>query len=258
MNTSDRLKLLVEYFGSSRGGIPLWQVWQEYLGVSPAQGHDESIAASAIVLKEIRSLEATLRKIGVGEGAYRHTFDILRNCWSPTQLSANWSSFKDSINKAGVVSVLVWASWATREKGENVISEEMFNNLTEKIAAQEILLEAVEMPPAIYEMLHRHIDELRSAIRFYKITGVQPVVDIVHRQMGEVTTAPKEVVDDLINGSTEAKNAFSKGVEIIVAAGKVADSGLKVAKFATEMKRLSQSAWEAGKSLIEYFPKDIS
>ncbi|WP_212646601.1 hypothetical protein [Delftia sp. PE138] len=258
MNTADRLKSLVEYFGGAKSSHPIWQVWQEYLSVSPAQGHDEAIAACAIVLQEIRSLEAALKRMGVGEVAYRSTFETLRSCWSPTQLSANWSNFKDSVNRVGVVSVLAWASWAIRDKSENAVSDEILQSLTEKMAAQEVLLETVDMPPAIFEMLHRHIDELRRAIKFYKVTGIQPVVDIVHRQLGEVTTAPEDVVDELINSSPEAKNAFSKGIDIIVTAGKVADSGLKVAKFATEIKRISQSLWDAGKGLIEYFPRDIS
>lgn len=228
-------------------------VWRSYLDIDPAETHDEAVNVSAMVIREIKSLEATLKRLKVNENAYKPAFDQLKKAWSPTQLSDNWSKYSDTFGNLGLISVLHWSSWAVKEKSENPVSEEIFEKLLDKLEEQEELLNTKDMPASIYEMLHRHVEELRQAIRYYKITGIQPVVDTVRKQVGEMATTSTDVVE-LSEASPEAKKAMQKGFEVIAEAAKVAENGSKLFKFAGEVRRLGGDVVDTITGLIQNIP----
>lgn len=256
MNNADRILDMVKFFSKKEPTKPMHEAWSSYLGLSSSGDLYDVVQLSSTVLAEVRLLDSMLSRMGVPADAYKYALENLKSAWSPTQLNSPWSNFKDGVTSSGLISVLNWASWSIRDRNEMPISEDLLSELYDKLEEQEELLNDVNLPPSIYEMLHRHVEELSLALRFLKITGVKPVVDTVHRQMGEMSTAPKEVIEELDRGGPVAKSVFKSGIDLILSAGKVADSASKITKFAGDLKQLSQSAWGGMVQLIDYLPKD--
>lgn len=254
MNSANRLIAIVEHFRAREPNRSMSKAWQAFLGSDANADPDEPTLIATKVLQEIKSLDSTLSRMGVPPDAYRQALDTLKSAWSPTQLSQAWSGFQESVTRVGTVAVLHWAAWATRAQDDPVVNDELFGELLQKLHEQEALLSRTDLPPSIQEMLGRHVDELRDAVRFYRITGVKPIVDAVHRQVGEIRTAPADVADELSASTAEAKGAFQKGLELLAVAGKVADSGSKIAKFGQDLYKYGSVGWESAVKLIGTAP----
>lgn len=253
MNTALRLIPLLNHFSTTNPKQSMLKAWQAYFGGEGVCDADEVVALSALVIKEIKSLESVLSRMGVPHPAYGNAFHVLKAAWSPTQLSAGWASFQDGATRAGVMSVLHWAAWAIQEKNDIEIDDNLLNALIDKIETQEDILRNDEIPTVLREMLQRHVSELREAVKFYKICGIQAVADTVRKQMGEMATTPKEIIN-LKETSESSRAAFKQGVEIIVEAGKVAESGSKFFKFASEIKKIGGDTIDTIVAMIQNNP----
>lgn len=225
-------------------------IWQRYLGLETSGSEEEVLIATQAVLAEIRQAERKLIEIGVPVELFAEAATQMRNAFSPTQLHASFSNHREAIIKRAVPLALQWASWSLIRFNENDIPEESIRSLQDSLAAQETILKETTLPASLREMLARQVAELKTALVLYKISGIQPLVDAVNKQSGELRHAPVEMVKEVNSGPPEAKSAVHNACRLLEQVAKVADEGSKVMKFGQELYALTTSSWQFGQQLL--------
>ena len=71
------------------------------------------------------------------------------------------------------------------------------------------------MPAGLREMLERQTTGLRRALHLYKIQGIAPVQKIVSDSIGELATAPHDLVAEVEASPSSVKQAFEQGKKMI-------------------------------------------
>ena len=145
---------------------------------------------------------------------------------------------------------LQWASWALSQFDENEIDDEAMESLQASLAEQEKLLQEINLPAGLREMLERQTAALRRALHLYKIQGVAPLRKVVTDSVGELTTASSELVASVETGEPKVKQVLKQGMALIGKVAEVADKGSKAIKFGKEVYELGTGAWTSFKWLL--------
>lgn len=244
MNPASRLTAVIEAFLPIAHGDPQLSGWHRWLSTVGAPVSDDSVMlALRSVRKELRTLEAKLKQLGVPEPLYRKALNGLNEAFQTSHLHAGWGNVHAKVTAADVRANFAWMAWILSRFDENDIDEDVLTTLVQAIADQEALLQSTELPDALREMLEGQIEELRIALMLYRVNGVQPIVDAVNKQSGEMRNAPAELVAEVDSAGAEAQGAVAKGMDLISKAARVADSGSKIVKFGKDVYELGVSGY---------------
>jgi hypothetical protein len=251
MNPASRINAVVDAFLPLSHGDAQVTGWNRWLATINATVSDDSVLlALRAVRKELRTLEAKLIQLGVPETLYRKSLNGLTNAFQTQNLHQGWGNVHAKVTAAEVRSNLAWMAWALNRFDENDIDEEILASLIQSISDQEALLRSAEFPHGLKDLLESQIDELRIALMLYRVNGVQPIVDAVNKQSGEMRNAPEELVTAVAQAGPEAQEAVSKGMNLISKAAKVAESGSKIVKFGKDLYELGVSGYAAFGQLL--------
>ena len=251
MNPASRLNELVEFFHSADPNAAIKTAWEKYMSSASAPlSEDEVLDVIQAVLAEIRAMEVKLKEIGAPDHLYTECVKQLRTGFSPTQLAAGWINHRDQMLKRATPLALQWAAWALSRFDENKIDEEAMESLRISLAAQEKLLQETALPTGLREMLEHQTAGLRRALHLYKIQGIAPVQKVVSDSIGELVTAPQDLVAEVEAGSPAVKQVFEQGKKMIGKAAELADKGSKIVKFSKEIYGLGMNGWHFGQQLI--------
>ncbi|WP_296446800.1 hypothetical protein [Rhodoferax sp. UBA5149] len=251
MNSASRLHTIIQFFNSADPNASINTAWEKYLGpASNALTEEDVLTVIQAVLAEIRSMEVKLRSIGVPDNLFHDCVSQLRTGFSPTQLAVPWKSHHEQMLKRATPLALQWAAWTLSQFDENEIDEMAMKSLRDSLDAQEMLLQETDLPVGLREMLERQTAGLRRALQFYKIQGIGPVQKVVSDSIGELATAPQDLVTEVETSPSAVKQAFEQGKKMIGKAAEFADKGSKVIKFGSEVYKLGVTGLQLGQSLL--------
>ena len=253
MNPASRISAVVDIFCSVAQNVHQVNGWTTWLEKSGAPVRDDSVMlALQAVRKELRILHAKMKLVGVPENLYQRSLAGITEAFQTVYLHQAWGNVQAKVTAADVRTNLAWMSWVLSRFDENDIDADALNALLEAISDQESLLENSELPDGLRELLESQVEELRVALMLYRVNGVQPIVDAVNKQSGEMRNAPAELVTAVASAGPEAQGAVNKGMELISKAAKVAESGSKIVKFGKDLYELGVSGYAAfGQLLIQ-------
>ncbi|GKS99217.1 hypothetical protein AVKW3434_07535 [Acidovorax sp. SUPP3434] len=244
MNPASRINAVTEAFLPLAHGeqqVVGWNKWLSSNGASVSE--DTVMLALRGIRKEIKILESRLKNLGVPEELFKDTLHGLNQAFQSAYLHRHWGDIHSKVTAADVRANLAWMGWVLNKLDENDIDESAMTALLQAIAEQDAFLKENELPDGLRELLESQIEELRIALMLYRVNGVQPIVDAVNKQSGEMRNASKELVAETTAAGPEAQGAVTRGMELISKAAKVADSGLKVVKFGKELYELGASGY---------------
>lgn len=246
MNPASRISAVVEAFlplSHGEAQVSGWHRWLSSVGVDVSD--DSVILALRAIRKELRTLETKLKLLEVPEPLYARTLTGLNDVFQTTHLHQGWGSVHAKVTSAEVRANLAWMGWTLSKFDENDIDADALAALIQAIADQEDLLRNADLPDGLRDLLESQIEELRIALMLYRLNGVQPIVDAVNKQVGEMTNAPEELVTAVAQAGPEAQKAVSKGMDLISKAAKVAETGSKIVKFGKDLYELGASGYAA-------------
>lgn len=246
MNPASRVSAIVESFLPIAAGETQILGWNRWLEQGGAPARDENVMrAIQAVRKELRSLESKLKQLDIPESLYKGTVKGIFDAFQTTYLHQAWGNVNSGVTSAAVRANLAWMSWVLSKFDENDIDADALSALLEAISDQEALLANSDLPDGLRDLLENQVDELRIALMLYRVNGVQPIVDAINKQSGEMRNAPEELVTAVASAGPEAKGAVNKGMELISKAAKVAESGSKIVKFGKDLYELGISGYAA-------------
>lgn len=220
------------------------------MGSAAQMSEDELLDVIQAVFTEIRAMEARLKELAIPSSLYEDCTNQLRTAFSPTQHAGSWNNHREQIIKRATSLTLQWAAWALSKFDEEDITAESIEALKSSLAEQETLLQKGNLPAGLREMLERQTAALRRALYLYKIQGITPLRKAVSDSVGELQTAPAELVTIVESAAPEAKNALKRGMALIGKAAEVADKGSKVFKFGKEIYELGTNAISTAQGLL--------
>ena len=195
MNPASRISAVVDIFCSVAQNAHQVNGWTTWLEKSGAPVRDDSVMlALQAVRKELRILHAKMKLVGVPENLYQRSLAGITEAFQTVYLHQAWGNVQAKVTAADVRANLAWMSWVLSRFDENDIDADALNALLEAISDQESLLENSELPDGLRELLESQVEELRVALMLYRVNGVQPIVDAVNKQSGEMRNAPAELV----------------------------------------------------------------
>ncbi len=251
MNPASRLNEIVQHFHSANPSTSIKEAWDAYMGsTATPMSEEELLDVIQAVLAEIRAMEARLKELAIPSHLYADCIRQLRIAFSPTQHAGSWSNHREQIIKRATPLSLQWTAWALSQFDEDDIAAESIEALKSALVEQETLLQESNLPAGLREMLERQTAALRRALHLYKIQGVAPLRKAVSDSVGEMKTAPAELVATVESAAPEAKNALKRGMTLIGKAAEVADKGSKTIKFGKELYELGTSAWTTVQGLL--------
>lgn len=244
MNPASRISAVVDAFLPLAHGDAQVSGWHRWLStVNATRSEDSVLLALRAVRKELRTLEAKLKQLGVPETLYRKSLNGLTEAFQTPHLHQGWGNVHAKVTAAEVRSNLAWMAWVLNRFDENDIDEEALATLVQAIADQETMLQGTDLPEELRDLLEGQIEELRVALMLYRVNGVQPIVDAVNKQSGEMRNAPEELVTAVAQAGPEAQGAVDKGMALISKAAKVAESGSKIVKFGKDVYELGSAGY---------------
>lgn len=255
MNPAGRIKAIVEHFcmlGADQHQVQGWEGYVKKMGgLHDESVHDSVLLALRSTLKELRLLSGKAKHAGIPAHLYQPVVDGLADAFSTPNLHRKWSQGGDFVRSGEVRVCLSWLEWTLAHLSEKDLDEGLVAALISAIAEQESLLQHTGMPEGLRDLLETQLAELRTALLLYRISGIQPMVDAVNKQSGEMRNAPADLVAEVAEAPPEAREALSKGMQLIGKAAKVADSGSKIVKFAKEVYEVGASGWQMfGQNLL--------
>lgn len=244
MNPASRISAVVDVFCSVSHNEHQLKGWTNWLEKSGAPLRDDSVMlALQAVRKELRTLDAKLKQLGVPEILYKRSVAGIAEAFQTVYLHQGWGNVHAKVTAADVRANLAWMSWVLEKFDENDIDADAMASLVEAISEQEALVQSKALPDGLRELLEGQIEELRIALMLYRLNGVQPIVDAVNKHSGEMRNAPEELVREVAKAGPAAQEAVSKSMSLISKAAKVADSGSKIVKFGKEIYELGVSGY---------------
>lgn len=244
MNPASRVSTVVETFCSVAHTDPQIKGWNAWLESGGTAARDETVMlALQAIRREVRTLEAKLKQMNVPEALYLRAITGVSEAFQTAYLHQQWGTIHAKVTAAEVRSSLAWMSWALTRFDENDIDSDALAALVQAVADQEALLQGTELPGGLRDLLESQVEELRIALMLYRLNGVQPIVNAVNKQSGEMRNASEELVAAVANAGPEAQTAIAKGMDLISKAAKAAESGSKIVKFGKEIYQLGMSGY---------------
>ncbi|MBV7460606.1 MULTISPECIES: hypothetical protein [unclassified Acidovorax] len=244
MNPATRILAVLESFLPLAHGNPQVDGWNTWLEGTGTAARDENVMrALQAIRKEVRLLERKMIELQVPEPLYAGAIKGLTDTFRTAFLHVQWGKVHAKVTAAEVRASLAWMSWVLGKFDENEVDTKVMATLVQALQDQETLLQGANLPAGLRELLEGQVEELRIALMLYRLNGVQPIVDAVNKQSGEMRNAPEELVAEVAKAGPEARSAVANGMDLISKAAKVAESGSKIVKFGKEIYELSVSGY---------------
>ena len=245
MNPASRVLAIVQEFKSQSNGQSIADGWEKILALQKDDDSEDQVyIAVQAFLGELKLIQLRLRDLGAPEELFAPHVARLKNSFNPTQLGSGWQSHREVVTSEASLNALQWASWVLKQFDENDLDEASLDALRDALYEQDALLENVALPSQLREILARQALTLKVAINLYKIRGVAPLREAVHKSVGELVSENRLNDDAIKDVTQESNNAVQKGLLLLTKAAEVADKGSKVAKFVKQMYEWSLTGIE--------------
>lgn len=244
MNPATRILAVIETFLPLAHSNPQVEGWNIWLKGTGAEVRDENVMrAVGAIRRETRLLERKMVELQVPASLYTGVINGLTDAFRTAFLYQQWGNIHAKVTAAEVRASLAWMSWVLGKFDEKEVDTEVMARLVQALEDQETLLKGTSLPADLRELLEGQVEELRIALMLYQLNGVQPIVDAVNKQSGEMRNASEVLVAETTAAGPEAQGAVTRGMELISKAAKVADSGSKVVKFGKELYELGANSY---------------
>ncbi|MGU2417867.1 hypothetical protein [Burkholderia cenocepacia] len=154
-----------------------------------------------------------------------------KNITSAALLNHPWSAVADEAVRAENFVPFQWASWVLREDAEDDLSTEDLSSLRGEIESLEQTIAETDMSPYLRSFLLRQVDAIRSALRVYRIRGVGPIGEALHKVTGAYAMQKSQVEAEYVKASDPAKGLVERTVNFIKKTAEVADNLDKIKNF---------------------------
>lgn len=125
--------------------------------------------------------------------------------------------------------MLRWADWAL-DGAESEISQDERTQLIEDLDRLIEEFEASSIPRFTKELMLRHLNLVRNALRVYRARGIDPVHAALNETIGAMSTRTSHVSADLNHADPGAKSIFGKAADMINRVVVVAEKAQKIQK----------------------------
>lgn len=231
MNSAKRLYDLFSEAKKSRSQAATFHVWIETFGLQgePAQLH-EDIGAScmAAIREELELLAAELEDRGCPDELFREAINKLRYVVSPSQFSAGWNHLSDHVGLEHLMA-LRWAGWLL-DGEECAINQDERSRLIDELDKVIAELESSSVGPFTKNLMLRHLNAVRRALRVYRARGIEPVHSALNETIGAMTTRRTQMAADLEGADKESSGLFRRAADMINKVVVVAEKAQKVQK----------------------------
>lgn len=234
MNTAGRLLSIYDRLMShSRGkDTSMVKVWADVFDL-PSGGpnvEDDVVTCLQAMRSEMELLRSKLAAIGASEELLQPGLARLRNITSTAYINSGWNSLWPEASPPENRVPLMWASWTLRAEDENDMPADELAVLRTELDSLEASIRDAEMAPFLRSFIQRQIEAIRSALRVYRVQGVKPIEEALHKVAGSFTVEKTRVESEHAQATDSAKSLFSRTGEIIKKTAELADRLDKIKK----------------------------
>ncbi len=228
MNTAGRiLSIYDRLIGRGRGNdAPMVKVWAEVFELAPdSQSIEDNVVTCLQAMRsEMDLLRSKMAAIGAPEELMQPGMNRLRNTTSTAHINAGWNGLWDEASKPENRLAFLWANWALRGEDEDDMPADELAALRGELDSLEASLLNTDMTPYLRDFIQRQIDAIRSALRVYRVRGVKPIEEALHKVAGAYAVEKSRVEAEHRKASEPAKTVFARAGAIIEKTAKVADN----------------------------------
>lgn len=226
MNTAGRLLTIYTRLGACRGtDRSMLKVWAEVFELPSDSRHleDEVITCLQALRAEMELLRTKLLQLDAPEDLMHPGIARFRNVASPMYLGQSWSNHIDEISKPENGLAFRWATWVLRGEDENELPDEELVALRSELDSLEKSLQETAMPAYLQDFVQRQVIAIRAALRVYRVQGVKPIEEALHKVAGAYTIEKARVEAACANAAEPAKNVFARAANVFKKTAEVAD-----------------------------------
>lgn len=234
MNTAGRiLSIYDRLVGRGRGNdVPMIKVWVEVFELAPdSQSIEDNVVTCLQAMRsEMDLLRSKMAAIGAPEELMQPGMNRLRSTTSTAHINAGWNGLREEASKPENRLALMWANWALRGEDEDDMPADELADLRGELDSLEGSLLNTDMTPYLRDFIQRQIDAIRSALRVYRVRGVKPIEEALHKVAGAYAVERSRVEAEHTKASEPAKTVFARAGAVIEKTAKVADNLDKIRK----------------------------
>lgn len=191
MNTAGRLLstldgLLRHKLGDDASMLKVWATVFDLPADDPNL-EDEVVVCLQATRSEIELLRVRLQAMGAPEDLMRTSMVRLRNYTSTANINKAWKNFREEATKPENRQAFLWADWTLRAEDEDDMPADELVTLQTELDSLETSLQGTDMTPYLQGFIQRQIDAIRTALRLYRVRGVKPIEEALHRVAGAYT-----------------------------------------------------------------------
>jgi hypothetical protein len=208
------------------------KVWAEVFDLPPDSPHieDDVVTCLQAMRSEMGLLRTKLAAIGAPENLMHPGMARLQSITSPAYIKTGWNGLSAEVSKSENRVSFAWANWALRAEDEDDMPAEELATLRSELDSLEASLQDTEMTPYLRDFIQRQIDAIRTALRLYRVRGVKPIEEALHKVAGAYTVEKSRVEAEHEKASEPAKSVFARAGAVIEKTAKVADNLDKIKK----------------------------
>lgn len=235
MNTAGRLlSIYVRLTGTSRGNDKgMVHVWAEVFDFAPDTPHleDHVVTCLQAVRSELELLRTKLSALGAPDELMYAGIARFRNITSPVYLNQAWGGLRDEISKPENRLAFMWANWTLRDEDEGEMPDEDLAALRDELDSLEKALQETDTTPYLRDFVQRQLTAIRAALRVYRVQGVKPIEEALHKVAGAYTIEGTRVEAEYAKSSEPTKSVLTRATAVIKRTAEVADQLDKIRKF---------------------------
>jgi hypothetical protein len=194
-NSAARLLEIIQKVQGYRGNsTPAWEIWAKILG-SP-----NDFTLLVVQLAKIYQLPGQIKS---DVEAFVHPakqavclewFPNVSTAIKSSSWNARIHDFAGLIADTDVLSLRVCAAELSVLVNEKDIKQKEIDDLLQQINSLEAELKKSSLPPDVLKYIQLHLNEIRTALRDFKITGTGPLEASIERAAGSLIVSPEIAV----------------------------------------------------------------
>jgi hypothetical protein len=222
-----RINAILEKALSNAENLSTQDAFAKILEIEKSDTHDAQDAVSNAIVKmraEIRRVESMLKEKDTPKALRNLPIHAALNLTAPLQIAGLWQQNRGNHLRPEVMTAWGWIAFFLPSSEDDVTEEalkELELDLSELMAAAEV----DGVPPLLRSFIIRQADNIREALRRYRVEGVEPLKEVISTGMGDLIRA-EPTLSSVDMSSAQSASAFEK----------LGKTWNKVAKVAGEVK----------------------
>lgn len=256
MNSAGRVGRIIDTLVERRSTLDpntsMLHVWASVFDIELPQSsnvgsllENDVVACLLAFRSEIDLVVTKFREQGAPDELFEPAVSSLMKLSSSGLLQHPWSNYFSEAIKIENRIPFAWATWLLREESEDEIADADFIAFLNELEALQASLDEVEMSAPLRRFVIKQIDVIRSALRIYRVRGLEPVQSAFRQAAGSCIAERAKLEREIEVATPEAKSRLKRFADIIDKTGKICDSLDKVQKLGSSVGPLLESAIKA-------------